>query len=56
LLLLERLVRDELTLQRNLAAGRRAASARMSMIRLARPAPASAGAASARRQLESEVA
>jgi hypothetical protein len=34
-LLLERLVRDELTLHRHLAAGRRAASARMSAIRRA---------------------
>jgi hypothetical protein len=36
LLLLERLVRHELTLQRHLAAGRRAASARMSALRALR--------------------
>jgi hypothetical protein len=36
-LLLERLVRDELTLHRHLAVGRRAASARMSATRRALP-------------------
>jgi len=38
MLLLERIVRAELTLHRHLAAGRRAASARMSVTRQARPA------------------
>lgn len=45
LLVLDRLVRNELTLQRLLAAGRRAASSRMSAIRRTGASPVSAKAA-----------
>jgi len=55
-LLLERLVRDELTLQRHLAAGRRAASARMSLIRQACAAPLRAVAVAASRRFKRETA
>jgi len=55
-LLLERLVRDELTLQRHLAAGRRAASARMSTIRQAPAAPSLGAAMAASGLLEREAA